>query len=181
MRIICLYFNRHLSVGMLWSRVCAWSVKSGRPEKNLKSLMLGPLHVVSPATSTPPSLVFWYRWHTGSWGPCSATCGVGIQTREVHCLYPGESPAPPEECRDEKPHALQACSQFDCPPSWHIEEWQQVQQTGDPTVRHARGRSSPDPPPSVSSVFQDLWRGDSEPKSHVPAAVNGRRLLESLR
>uniref|UniRef100_H0X6X6 ADAMTS like 3 n=1 Tax=Otolemur garnettii TaxID=30611 RepID=H0X6X6_OTOGA len=69
------------------------------------------------------------RWHLGSWGACSATCGVGIQTRDVYCLHPGESPAPPEECRDEKPHALQACNQFDCPPSWHIEEWQQCSRT----------------------------------------------------
>ncbi|XP_008842665.2 ADAMTS-like protein 3 isoform X1 [Nannospalax galili] len=69
------------------------------------------------------------RWHMGSWGPCSATCGVGIQSREVYCLHPEESPAPPEECRDEKPHALQACNQFDCPPSWHIEEWQQCSRT----------------------------------------------------
>uniref|UniRef100_A0A8C3X202 ADAMTS like 3 n=1 Tax=Catagonus wagneri TaxID=51154 RepID=A0A8C3X202_9CETA len=69
------------------------------------------------------------RWHTGSWGPCSATCGVGIQTREVYCVHPGESPSPPEECREEKPHALQACNQFDCPPSWHIEEWQQCSRT----------------------------------------------------
>uniref|UniRef100_A0A4X1UQN3 ADAMTS like 3 n=1 Tax=Sus scrofa TaxID=9823 RepID=A0A4X1UQN3_PIG len=69
------------------------------------------------------------RWHTGSWGPCSATCGVGIQTREVYCVHPGESPSPPEECREERPHALQACNQFDCPPSWHIEEWQQCSRT----------------------------------------------------
>ncbi|XP_073083232.1 ADAMTS-like protein 3 isoform X4 [Manis javanica] len=69
------------------------------------------------------------RWHTSPWGPCSATCGVGIQTRDVCCLHPGESPAPPAECRDAKPHDLQACSQFDCPPSWHIEEWQQCSRT----------------------------------------------------
>ncbi|VTJ89341.1 Hypothetical predicted protein [Marmota monax] len=69
------------------------------------------------------------RWHMGSWGPCSATCGVGIQTREVYCLHPEESPAPAEECRDEKPHALQACNQFDCPPGWHIEDWQQCSRT----------------------------------------------------
>ncbi|KAK2107839.1 ADAMTS-like protein 3, partial [Saguinus oedipus] len=69
------------------------------------------------------------RWHMGSWGPCSATCGVGIQTRDVYCLHPGETPAPPEECQDEKPHALQACNQFDCPPGWHIEEWQQCSRT----------------------------------------------------
>lgn len=69
------------------------------------------------------------RWHMGTWGPCSATCGVGIQTRDVYCLHPEESPAAPEECREEKPHALQACNQFDCPPSWHIEEWRQCSRT----------------------------------------------------
>ncbi|KAI5932601.1 ADAMTS-like protein 3 [Manis javanica] len=69
------------------------------------------------------------RWHTSPWGPCSATCGVGIQTRDVCCLHPGESPAPPAECRDAKPHTLQACNQFDCPPSWHIEEWQRCSGT----------------------------------------------------
>ncbi|KAM6181165.1 ADAMTS-like protein 3 [Erethizon dorsatum] len=69
------------------------------------------------------------RWHVGSWGLCSASCGVGIQTREVHCLHPEESPAPPEKCGDGKPHGLQACNQFDCPPAWHIEEWQQCTRT----------------------------------------------------
>ncbi|XP_020032200.2 ADAMTS-like protein 3 [Castor canadensis] len=69
------------------------------------------------------------RWHVGSWGPCSATCGVGIQTREVHCLSLAGSPPPPEACRQGKPHALQACNQFDCPPGWHIEDWQQCSRT----------------------------------------------------
>ncbi|XP_048224838.1 ADAMTS-like protein 3 isoform X2 [Perognathus longimembris pacificus] len=69
------------------------------------------------------------RWHVEAWGPCSASCGVGIQTREVQCLHPEASPAPPEECRGEKPHALRACNQFDCPPRWHIEEWQQCSRT----------------------------------------------------
>lgn len=87
------------------------------------------LFPVAFALSSPG---FWYRWHVGSWGPCSATCGVGIQTRDVHCLHPEDSAAPLEECRDEKPHALRACNQFDCPPSWHIEEWQQVQKPGNP-------------------------------------------------
>ncbi|XP_074090087.1 ADAMTS-like protein 3 isoform X2 [Macrotis lagotis] len=69
------------------------------------------------------------RWQTGSWRPCSATCGVGIQTRDVYCLQPGEPLVPSEECKDEKPHVLQACNQFDCPPGWHIEEWQQCSRT----------------------------------------------------
>ncbi|GAB1292286.1 ADAMTS-like 3 [Apodemus speciosus] len=76
----------------------------------------------------PPSIIL---WHMGSWGACSATCGVGIQTRDVYCLHPEESPAPPEECREDKPHALRACNQFDCPPSWHVEEWQQCSRTCD--------------------------------------------------
>ncbi|XP_076980461.1 ADAMTS-like protein 3 [Tamandua tetradactyla] len=78
------------------------------------------------------------RWHTGPWEPCSATCGVGIQTRDVHCLHPGEAPAPPEECRDEKPHSLQACNQFHCPPGWHIDEWQQCSRTCGGGIQHRR-------------------------------------------
>lgn len=124
----------------------------------------------------------WCRWHTGSWGPCSATCGVGIQTREVYCLHPGESPAPAEECGDEKPHALQACSQFDCPPSWHIEEWQQViWQPGAPSPAIPLAARALTPPPSIFSVFQDLWWGNSQSKSHLSAAVNGWQLFESVR
>ncbi|KAM4826444.1 ADAMTS-like protein 3, partial [Thomomys bottae] len=82
--------------------------------------------VMSQACNTEPCPP---RWHVEAWGPCSATCGVGIQTREVQCLYPETSPAPPEECSGEKPHALQACNQFDCPPRWYIEEWQQCSRT----------------------------------------------------
>ncbi|XP_037365857.2 ADAMTS-like protein 3 [Talpa occidentalis] len=69
------------------------------------------------------------RWRTGAWGPCSATCGVGIQSRDVLCLHAGEPPAASEECGDEKPHTLRACSQYDCPPRWHVEDWQQCSRT----------------------------------------------------
>ncbi|XP_059534365.1 ADAMTS-like protein 3 isoform X2 [Myotis daubentonii] len=78
------------------------------------------------------------RWHTGSWGPCSATCGVGIQTRDVYCLHPGETPVPAAECGDDKPHALQACNQFDCPPGWHIDDWQPCPRTCGGGTQHRR-------------------------------------------
>uniref|UniRef100_A0A8C8SUX3 ADAMTS like 3 n=1 Tax=Pelusios castaneus TaxID=367368 RepID=A0A8C8SUX3_9SAUR len=69
------------------------------------------------------------RWETGHWRQCSATCGVGIQTRDVYCQQPEGSIVANEDCKDEKPHALQACNQIDCPPSWHVEEWQQCSRT----------------------------------------------------
>uniref|UniRef100_A0A8C2UB35 ADAMTS like 3 n=1 Tax=Coturnix japonica TaxID=93934 RepID=A0A8C2UB35_COTJA len=69
------------------------------------------------------------RWQTGPWRQCSATCGVGIQTRDVYCQQPGGSTAAAEDCKDKKPHSLQACNQIDCPPVWHVEEWQQCSRT----------------------------------------------------
>ncbi|XP_069078673.1 ADAMTS-like protein 3 isoform X1 [Pleurodeles waltl] len=76
------------------------------------------------AKSCPP------RWQTSPWSQCSATCGVGIQTRNVLCPQSVESGNPKEQdCRDKKPFAFQACNQIDCPPDWHAEEWQQCTRT----------------------------------------------------
>ncbi|KFW10919.1 ADAMTS-like 3, partial [Eurypyga helias] len=69
------------------------------------------------------------RWQSGPWRRCSATCGVGIQTREVYCQQPGGSAVAAEDCKDKKPHSLQACNQIDCLPVWHVEEWQQCSRT----------------------------------------------------
>ncbi|XP_025027432.1 ADAMTS-like protein 3, partial [Python bivittatus] len=69
------------------------------------------------------------RWQVGPWTQCTATCGIGIQTREVHCQQPEGSVVGSESCKDPKPHSFQACNQLDCPPCWHVEEWQQCSQT----------------------------------------------------
>lgn len=79
-----------------------------------------------PYLFTEKCLCSWSRWQTGPWRRCSATCGVGIQTRDVYCQQPGGSTVAAEDCKDKKPHSLQACNQIDCPPVWHVEEWQQV-------------------------------------------------------
>lgn len=48
-------------------------------------------------------------------------------------------------------------------------------------ARHARHREShADPPPFASSVSQDVWWGDSASEGHLPAAVNGWQLSESV-
>lgn len=128
-------------------------MKPGVPD-NLGASVCRLLTVVSSGRPTSP-LVLRCRWHTGAWGPCSATCGVGIQTRDVRCLHRGEPPAPAEGCAEEKPHALQACNQFDCPPGWHIEEWQQVRPPADAPAPQAHQGESPaltPPPPPRSCV-----------------------------
>nr|XP_060611878.1 ADAMTS-like protein 3 [Anolis sagrei ordinatus] len=81
---------------------------------------------MSRACNTRPCLP---RWQVGPWRRCSATCGVGIQTREVHCQQPGGSVVNSGSCNDKKPHALQACNQIDCPPVWHVEAWEQCSHT----------------------------------------------------
>ncbi|XP_041074069.1 ADAMTS-like protein 3 isoform X2 [Polyodon spathula] len=71
------------------------------------------------------------RWEVTSWSQCSASCGVGIKTRNVYCtrvlsLQPEDSATVAEqECQETKPAMLQACNQFDCPPTWIAEDWQE--------------------------------------------------------
>lgn len=67
------------------------------------------------------------EWVLREWGPCSKTCGSGIQNRDVVCLdaYGRQSKDCPEELRpaSTQPCALQACQ------SWLLGEWSACSKT----------------------------------------------------
>ncbi|XP_019373074.1 PREDICTED: ADAMTS-like protein 1 isoform X2 [Gavialis gangeticus] len=95
-------------------------VTSRRPPQLLKACNLEPC---------PP------RWEIGKWSTCSLTCGVGLQTRDVFCSHllsrdTNETVILADElCHKPKPSLVQACSRFDCPPSWYPADWQECSQT----------------------------------------------------
>ncbi|XP_066557584.1 ADAMTS-like protein 3 [Amia ocellicauda] len=121
---------------------CSASCAAGKQEAVVVCLNKQKREVVSDAlcdgSSRPPVMIRICstdpcppRWEVTSWTQCSATCGVGIQTRNVFCMHvlsldPQDTVSIAEkECQDPKPPMLQACNQFDCPPSWQAEEWQE--------------------------------------------------------
>lgn len=79
-------------------------------------------------------LPLWFlpRWEIGKWSPCSLTCGVGLQTRDVFCSHllsreMNETVILADElCRQPKPSTVQACNRFNCPPAWYPAQWQPV-------------------------------------------------------
>ncbi|XP_017515524.3 ADAMTS-like protein 1 isoform X2 [Manis javanica] len=95
-------------------------VTSRRPPQLLKSCSLDPC----------PS-----RWEIGRWSPCSLTCGVGLQTRDVFCSHllsreTNETVILADElCHQPKPSAVQACNRFNCPPAWYPAQWQPCSRT----------------------------------------------------
>ncbi|XDA72258.1 hypothetical protein R6Z07F_002548 [Ovis aries] len=95
-------------------------VTSRRPPQLLKSCSLDPC----PA-----------RWEIGKWSPCSLTCGVGLQTRDVFCSHLlsreiNETVILADElCRQPKPTTVQACNRFNCPPAWYPAQWQPCSRT----------------------------------------------------
>lgn len=67
------------------------------------------------------------EWTLREWGPCSQSCGEGMQQREVVCLDPqGRSSRDcPEELR---PLVSRSCDSQPCP-SWLLGEWSECSKT----------------------------------------------------
>ncbi|NXQ34289.1 PPN protein, partial [Alaudala cheleensis] len=70
------------------------------------------------------------RWRTGEWGPCSATCGGGSQTRSVYCVaFDGQSAqgvVDDAECMAfaQQPRRSQPCNLRQCA-TWSTGPWSQ--------------------------------------------------------
>ncbi|CAL1289206.1 unnamed protein product [Larinioides sclopetarius] len=65
-------------------------------------------------------------WATGKWGPCSVTCGVGVQSRPVFCVQGGPNGSridvKSEFCPRHKPLTERSCSVEECP-RWFQGPW----------------------------------------------------------
>ncbi|MED6257679.1 hypothetical protein ATANTOWER_029546, partial [Ataeniobius toweri] len=67
------------------------------------------------------------KWKTGSWGECSASCGDGVQRREVFCqVGDRRSPAETGCVQRSRPASSQSCRVADCPSRyrWREGDWQ---------------------------------------------------------
>ncbi|XP_024911631.1 A disintegrin and metalloproteinase with thrombospondin motifs 17 [Cynoglossus semilaevis] len=68
-----------------------------------------------------------YRWVTGEWGPCSVTCGKGLQQRVVVCVYHLQNGSVINTrdlyCQGGKPPVLQGCEGRLCLTVWEASEW----------------------------------------------------------
>lgn len=54
------------------------------------------------------------QWSAKDWGVCSASCGGGIQEREVLCLDGNKNPVAEENCSTPKPESVQSCNTQPC-------------------------------------------------------------------
>lgn len=65
-----------------------------------------------------------YRWETGMFGPCSASCGGGERVRPVRCVQRNGADVvkvPDSECgADEAPNAVEKCNLPHCPARWKL-------------------------------------------------------------
>ncbi|KAG8437621.1 hypothetical protein GDO86_008365, partial [Hymenochirus boettgeri] len=68
-------------------------------------------------------------WSASEWSSCSASCGGGQQTRQIHCLQRTASQREivvgHSQCPLITPAQVQACNVEDCPAEWSTGPWSQ--------------------------------------------------------
>ncbi|KAM9360696.1 A disintegrin and metalloproteinase with thrombospondin motifs 13 [Symphorus nematophorus] len=79
-----------------------------------------PPHTTCQLSPCPP------RWETGTFGPCSASCGGGERVRPVRCIQrhgADEVQVPGSECPpDSAPNTVEKCNLQHCPARWRVSE-----------------------------------------------------------
>ncbi|XP_003375792.1 putative thrombospondin type 1 domain protein [Trichinella spiralis] len=81
-------------------------------------------HQSHPPTHQPCNLGQCPFWRRQQWGPCSVTCGVGVQQRAVECVYKDEV-VDTGYCRDiAQPDRHRSCELIPCP-EWEVSPWEQ--------------------------------------------------------
>ncbi|KAF7274526.1 hypothetical protein GWI33_012822, partial [Rhynchophorus ferrugineus] len=69
------------------------------------------------------------RWSYTEFSPCSQSCGIGIQTRDVTCIHEltqggtNTVTVPNNRCPQPPPPDRQYCNVLDCPVRWRVSEW----------------------------------------------------------
>uniref|UniRef100_A0A8C4IAI7 ADAM metallopeptidase with thrombospondin type 1 motif, 9 n=1 Tax=Dicentrarchus labrax TaxID=13489 RepID=A0A8C4IAI7_DICLA len=86
------------------------------------------------------------KWKTGNWGECSASCGDGVQRREVFCQV-GDRRSPLESgcSQRSRPASSQSCRVADCPSRyrWREGDWQTVNCHPQVLFSHCHGSLPP--------------------------------------
>lgn len=70
------------------------------------------------------------RWNVSEFQPCSQSCGIGLQMREVNCIHEvtegNTAIVPSNMCPQPPPTDRKQCNMVDCPTEWRTSEWSKV-------------------------------------------------------
>jgi len=70
------------------------------------------------------------RWNVSDFQPCSQSCGIGLQMREVNCIHEvtegNTAIVPNNMCPQPTPTDRKQCNMIDCPTEWRTSEWSKV-------------------------------------------------------
>ena len=75
-------------------------------------------------------VLLYFSWDIKAWSECSSTCGKSTQTASLRCVRQVEEEVDeevaPSDCMQDPPSTIKQCDVPDCPPHWHVKQWQQV-------------------------------------------------------